>query len=135
MRRLSGSAIILATGNEGKIREYSGLLAGRVPRVISSADAGVPTPLETETSFEGNARLKATHAMRRSGLIALAEDSGLEVDALNNAPGVYTADWAEGPDGRDYQAAMERVWRMLEARQAPACRPREVSRSHLHRLD
>ena len=98
------------------------LLAGRAPRVISSAEAAILAPAETETSFEGNARLKATHAMRRSGLIALADDSGLEVEALNDAPGVYTADWAEGPNGRDYRAAMQRVWTRLEAQRAPAPR-------------
>ena len=122
MRRLSGSAIILATSNAGKIREYSSLLAGRSPRVITSAEAGVPAPAETGIDFESNAHLKATHAMRRSGLTALAEDSGLEVEALNNAPGVYTADWAEGPQGRDYRSAMERVWKLLESRLAPAPR-------------
>ena len=122
MRRLSGSAVILATGNAGKIREYHQLLAGRAPRVITSAEAGIPAPPETGIDFESNAHLKAAHAMRRSGLTALAEDSGLEVEALDNAPGVYTADWAEGPQGRDYRSAMERVWNLLESRQAPTPR-------------
>ncbi len=119
MRRLSGSAIVLATSNAGKIREYFALLAGWAPRIVTSADAGVPAPLETGSDFASNAHLKAAHAMRRSGLTALAEDSGLEVEALNNAPGVYTADWADGPAGRDYRSAMERVWNLLESQPAP----------------
>ena len=119
MRPLRGGRIVLATGNEGKIREYECLLKAYHIAAVSMKTLGIPSPPETENSFEGNARIKAVHAMRRSGLAALAEDSGLEVEALGNAPGVATADWAEGPDGRDYGSAMDRIWTELEDGKAP----------------
>ncbi len=119
MRTLRGSRVVLATGNEGKAREYAALLGKHLITVIPSDVIDIPAPPETENTFEGNARIKAEHAMRRTGLAALAEDSGLEVEALGNAPGVATADWAQGSDGRDYMSAMERIRAELEAAEAP----------------
>jgi XTP/dITP diphosphohydrolase len=79
--------------------------------LTSNADHGLPEPVETEDNFVGNARIKAHAAMRATGLPALADDSGIEIEALGGAPGVYTADWAETPQGRDFGMAMERAWR------------------------
>jgi XTP/dITP diphosphohydrolase len=76
-------------------------------------------PAETETTFAGNARIKAHAGAQASGLPTLADDSGMSVDALDGAPGIYTADWAETPDGRDFDMAMHRVWAMLETLSAP----------------
>ena len=87
--------------------------------VVGAAELGLPEPEETETTFAGNARLKAHAAARASGLVALADDSGLAVDALGGAPGVFTADWATTAQGRDFAVGMTRVWRELEAIRAP----------------
>ena len=85
----------------------------------SNADHGLPEPEETETTFVGNARIKAHAAAQATGLPALADDSGITIDGLGGAPGVYTADWAETPQGRDFGMAMERAWAELEAAKAP----------------
>ena len=82
-------------------------------------DFGLPEPEETETTFAGNARLKAHAAAQGSGHPALSDDSGLTIDALGGDPGVYTADWAETPDGRDFPMAMRKVHDLLEAGRAP----------------
>ena len=109
-RRLTDKRIVMATHNAGKARECAALLAGHAIDVVSAGELGLPVPEETESSFLGNARLKALAAARASGLPALADDSGFSVAALNGDPGVRTADWAEQPDGsRDYAAAMGRV--------------------------
>ena len=76
-------------------------------------------PEETETTFVGNARIKAHAAAKATGLPALSDDSGIEVEALGNAPGVYTADWAETPDGRDFMMAMTKTYNLLEQASAP----------------
>ena len=80
---------------------------------------GLPEPEETEATFVGNARIKAHAATLATGLPALADDSGIEVEALGGAPGVYTADWAMTPDGRDFVQAMTRTWAELETVLAP----------------
>lgn len=118
-RRFIGDRLLLATHNAGKLAEFVALLA--LPRVhIVSADAlGLPAPVETEESFLGNARLKAHAAVAASGLPSLADDSGLEVEALGGAPGVHTADWAEGPNGRDFVMAMNKLHQRLIAAGAP----------------
>ncbi len=95
------------------------LLAGFGVEVVSAGDLGLEVPEETESTFVGNARIKALAAVRVSGLPALADDSGISVDALGGAPGVYTADWAEVDGGRDFDLAMTRTWNELEAVQAP----------------
>lgn len=111
--------IVLASHNTGKLREIRALLDPYGMDVVSARELGLPEPDETETTFEGNARIKANAAAGGSGLVALADDSGIMVDALDGAPGVYTADWAETGEGRDFTVAMTRVWEKLEACAAP----------------
>jgi len=118
MPLLKGGRLVLASHNAGKLVEIADLLAPYGLTVISAAEFGVLEPEETETSFAGNARLKARHAADLTGLPALADDSGMVVDALGGAPGVRTAHWAETPNGRDYAMAMRKVWAKLEARNA-----------------
>jgi len=107
---------VVASHNPGKIREIADLLGPHAIKVLSAGELGIPEPEETETTFAGNARLKAMHSARASGRPALSDDSGLEVEALGGAPGVYSARWA-GP-GRDFAAAMARVERELAAKGA-----------------
>ena len=119
MRRFTGSELVVATHNRGKLEEIADLLSPYGIRLSSNADHGLPEPEETETTFAGNARIKARAAVAATGLPALADDSGIAIEALGGAPGVHTADWAETPDGRDFTMAMERAWRELEAVGAP----------------
>lgn len=118
-RRFSGDTLLVATHNSGKLEEIAALLRPFGVSVVTAGDKGLAAPEETETTFVGNARIKAHFAARETGLPALADDSGIEVDALDGAPGVYTADWAETPSGRDFVLAMTRTWRELEAANAP----------------
>ncbi|OJU12715.1 MAG: non-canonical purine NTP pyrophosphatase, RdgB/HAM1 family [Caulobacterales bacterium 68-7] len=106
LRLQPGERIIAATHNPGKAKELAALLEGQFT-VITAAEAGVPEPEETETTFTGNALLKARHAARVGGGVALADDSGFCVDALDGAPGVYSARWA-GPS-KDFTEAMQKV--------------------------
>jgi len=119
MRKFTESKLVFASHNQGKIREMGSLLIPFGIEVISVADLGFDEPEETEDTFVGNARIKAHFAVKSSGLPALSDDSGIAVDALDGAPGVYTADWAETPNGRDFPMAMEKVWSKLEALNAP----------------
>jgi XTP/dITP diphosphohydrolase len=107
-----GARIVAATHNPGKARELAALLEGRF-EVVAAGALGLPEPDETESTFVGNAVLKARAAADRSGLIALADDSGLSVRALDGAPGIYSARWA-GPD-KDFAVAMDKVRERLEA--------------------
>jgi XTP/dITP diphosphohydrolase len=111
--------LVVASHNAGKVREIRELLRPLGVETVSAAGLGLPEPDETETTFEGNARLKARAAAQASGLPALADDSGLTVAALCGAPGIYSARWAETPEGRDFGHAMKTVWRKLEAIAAP----------------
>ena len=111
----AGDRLLVATHNAGKLEEIADLLASYRVTVIGAAELGLPEPEETEKTFVGNARLKAHAAAKDSGLVALADDSGLAVDALGGAPGVFTADWATTAHGRDFAIGMNRVWRELEA--------------------
>lgn len=111
---------MLATHNAGKLAEMRALLAPFGVELTSSGELGLPVPEETEATFAGNARLKALSAAQASGLPALADDSGLAVDALGGAPGVHTADWG-GPD-RDWSLAMRRVHDALTGAGVPAAR-------------
>lgn len=122
MRRLTEKRIVLASHNKGKLREIAELLKPLGIEVVSAGDLGLEEPEETEDSFEGNARIKAHFAAKSAGLPALSDDSGLEVDALGGAPGVYTADWAETDGGRDFPMAMKKVQDLLDAQDAPAPR-------------
>lgn len=120
-RRFSGGRLVVATHNRGKLEEISALLAAFPVEVVSAADLGLPEPEETEETFVGNARIKAHAAAAASGLPALADDSGIEVDALGGAPGVRTADWAMLPEGgRDFGMAMRRTWTEIVAAGSPA---------------
>jgi XTP/dITP diphosphohydrolase len=119
-RRFPGGRLVVATHNRGKLAEIAALLAPFPAEVVSAADLGLLEPAETEKTFIGNARIKAHAAAAASGLPALADDSGIEVDALGGAPGVHTADWAEIPGGgRDFTRAMRRTWAELERARAP----------------
>jgi non-canonical purine NTP pyrophosphatase (RdgB/HAM1 family) len=115
----SGDRLLVATHNRGKLEEIADLLGPYGVSVVGAGELGLPEPEETETTFIGNARLKAHAAAKAAGMIALADDSGLAVDALDGAPGVFTADWATTAHGRDFAVGMERVWRELEAINAP----------------
>ena len=115
MRDLRGAEVLVATGNSGKMAEFSALLAPYGTRLRSLRDLALPEPDETEFSFIGNARLKALAGARASGLPTLADDSGLVVAGLAGSPGIYTADWAEGGNGRDFVRAMTLTWDLLAA--------------------
>ena len=107
-RRLEAGRLVFASHNPGKVREIADLLAPfPVIRVVSAADLALPEPEETGTTFAANAKLKALAAARASGHAALSDDSGLEVVALEGAPGVLSARWA-GPD-KDFARAMRRI--------------------------
>jgi XTP/dITP diphosphohydrolase len=110
----TGCTLVCATHNPGKAVEIAALLDGRFHLVTAGA-LGLPEPEETETTFVGNAILKARAAADASGLIAIADDSGLSCRALGGAPGVYSARWAETPEGRDFDLAMARLRREVEA--------------------
>lgn len=118
MRCFDGDKLVLASHNKGKLREITALLAPFGVEVISAGSLGFDEPEETEDTFAGNARIKAHYAAQKSGLPALSDDSGISVDALDGAPGVYTADWAETPQGRDFEMAMTKVWTLLEEKDA-----------------
>ncbi len=109
MRKFTGDTLLVATHNAGKLAEIASLLQPYGINVIGAAQRDLPEPDETETSFVGNARIKAHAAAAATGLPALSDDSGIEIDALNRAPGVYTADWAETPEGRDFAMAMTKA--------------------------
>lgn len=108
--------LVVASHNPGKIREIDDLIRPFGLEALSAGALGLPEPEETETTFAGNARLKAVAAARASGLPALSDDSGLEVGALDGAPGIYSARWA-GPT-KDFTAAMARVEQELASRGA-----------------
>ncbi|QYX57000.1 RdgB/HAM1 family non-canonical purine NTP pyrophosphatase [Roseovarius sp. SCSIO 43702] len=109
MRKFDEDRLLVATHNRGKLEEIDHLLERFDITIVGAGDLGLEEPEETETSFVGNARIKAHAASKATGLPALADDSGLCVDALDGAPGVYTADWAETPNGRDFSMAMQKV--------------------------
>lgn len=115
-RKLQPGKLVIASHNEGKVREIRALLEPYGIEPVSAGSLGIPEPEETGTSFVANAELKARFSADLSGMIALADDSGLCVDALNGDPGVYTANWAETPDGRDWNLAMQKVEDALRAK-------------------
>lgn len=119
MRKLDTKTIIVASHNAGKIREIHDLIGPLGFEAKSAADLKFEEPDETGTTYEENARIKALASARASGLPALSDDSGLAVDALGGAPGVYTANWAEREDGsRDFPMAMEKVEKALQEKGA-----------------
>ena len=119
MRKFSDDRLLVATHNAGKLEEIAHLLEPYGVSVVGAAEMQLGEPEETEDSFVGNARIKAHAAAKATGLPALADDSGLSIEALGGAPGVYTADWAETGSGRDFKLAMTRAWTELEAKAAP----------------
>jgi len=116
MKLTRGATLVLASHNKGKLREIAEFLAPFGLDVKSASALSLPEPEETESSFIGNALLKARTAAKASGFTALADDSGLVVAALDGAPGVYSARWA-GED-KNFLSAMERVERELLAKKA-----------------
>ena len=111
-----GPKLVIATHNEGKLREIRDLLAPFGIDCVGAAELDLPEPEETGVTFVDNAELKARASADLSGLPALADDSGLAVDALHGRPGIHTARWAEDEAGnRDFGKAMERVWSEVEA--------------------
>ncbi|ODN69666.1 non-canonical purine NTP pyrophosphatase [Methylobrevis pamukkalensis] len=111
-RRIDGRRLLVASHNSGKIRELDFLLGGLKMELVTAGELGLPEPAETGTTFVENARIKALAAATAAGEVALSDDSGLCVEALGGAPGVYTADWA-GPD-RDWDRAMRLVEEELQ---------------------
>ena len=117
IRRLKSGKLVIASHNAGKVREIGALLAEHGIDAVSAAELDLPEPEETGTTFVMNAELKARAAADLSGLPALADDSGLCVEALGGDPGVYTANWAEREDGsRDWHMAMCKVEDALAAK-------------------
>ena len=111
LKLIKGMRLVAATHNPGKAREIEALLDGNY-RIVTAGSLNLPEPDETESTFVGNAMLKARHAAEASGEVALADDSGLSVAALDGAPGVFSARWA-GP-GKDFDLAMKKVEERLE---------------------
>ena len=105
--------LLIATHNSGKLEEFKSILRTLDLELTSSKELNLPEPKEIENTFLGNARIKSRAACVYSNLPSMADDSGLEVHALDNQPGVYTADWAETGTGRDFKKAMEYLWSKL----------------------
>ncbi len=112
-RRFTDPALVVASHNAGKVREIRDLLVPFGVVTSSAGELGLPEPEETGTTFIANAELKALAAARGAGLPALADDSGMAVEALDGAPGIYSARWAG--EARDFAAAMARVEAALQA--------------------
>jgi XTP/dITP diphosphohydrolase len=113
--RSIGRKLVIATHNEGKLREMRELLEPLGIECVGAAELELPEPEETGVTFVDNADLKARAAADLSGLPALSDDSGLCIDALGGMPGIFSARWAEAREGsRDFGLAMERVWQALE---------------------
>ena len=116
-----GEKLVIATHNPGKLREIAELIEPLGISVVGAEELRLPEPEEIGNTFADNADLKAREAADLSGLPALADDSGLCVDALHGLPGIFSARWAEDADGnRDWNRAMEKVWREVEATEPDA---------------
>src|ERR1044071_9604606 len=114
-RRLTrGTKLVVASHNPGKVWEINQLIAPFGLAAISAAELGQAEPEETETTLAGNALLKARAAAEGSGLAALADDSGLQVDVLGGEPGIYSARWA-GPT-KDFSLAMQKLTDAVDAK-------------------
>src|SRR5580692_8165411 len=114
-RRIAGK-LVIATHKPGKLAEMRELLAPHGVTAISAGELGLGEPDETGKTFHANARIKAVAGAQAAQLPAFAEDSGLAVDALDGAPGIYSARWAGKP--ADFNAAMTRIERLLQERGA-----------------
>ena len=125
MRKLDTRTIVVASHNAGKIREIADLIGPFGFAAKSAAELNFIEPDETGTTFEENATIKALASAKAAGLPALSDDSGLVIDALDGAPGVYTANWAETADGtRDFAMAMRKVEDALQERGATTAQQR-----------
>lgn len=126
--RTAGAAttrLLVATTNPGKMREIAGILEGLPIAVLSLADvAAIPEPEETGATFAENARLKALYYHEATGLPSVADDSGLEIEALDGAPGVHSARW----EGTDYTVKFRKIYELLAARSALGSPARFVCR-------
>jgi XTP/dITP diphosphohydrolase len=114
-RRITGK-LVIATHNPGKLAEMRELLAPYGVEAVAAADLGLSEPEETGNSFQANALIKAVAAANETQLPAFADDSGLAVDALDGAPGIFSARWAGAT--KDFNAAMTRIERLLQERGA-----------------
>src|SRR5829696_9122892 len=110
-RRITGR-LVIATHNPGKLAEMRELLAPHGVEAVSAGELGLAEPEETGDTFRANAAIKAIAAAEATQLPAFADDSGLVVDALDGAPGIYSARWAG--EGKDFMAAMSRIERLLQ---------------------
>jgi XTP/dITP diphosphohydrolase len=119
---LPAGRLVLASHNQGKLAEFREILVPFGITLVSSGELGVPEPEETGNSFAANARLKAEATALAAGVPALADDSGIEIEALGGAPGIYSARWAG--EERDVRAAMARVENELREKGALAAPPR-----------
>lgn len=125
MRKLDTKTIVVASHNAGKIREIEDLIGPFGFSAKSAAELNFEEPDETGTTFEENATIKALSSAKASGLPALSDDSGIVIDALDGAPGVYTANWAETANGtRDFAMAMQKVETALAEKGATEAKDR-----------
>jgi XTP/dITP diphosphohydrolase len=119
-RKFGGGRLVVATHNPGKLREIAELLRPFNVEAISAGTLGLPEPEETGATFTENAELKALAAAKASGFPALADDSGICIDALGGAPGIYSARWAG--ENKDFKSAMTHVKSELDTRSVPEAR-------------
>jgi len=112
-RKFEGKEIVFASHNKGKIAEIKTMFASKGINVLSAADFNLESPEETEDTFLGNALIKAKYVAEQTGKPALADDSGFCVEALDGAPGVYSADWTETENGRDFVLGMNKVHNLM----------------------
>ena len=120
-----GSKLVVASHNAGKVREFADLLRPFELDVVSAAELGLPEPDETGATFVENPLLKSHSSAKISGLLALADDSGLAVEALGGEPGIYSARWA-GP-GKDFNVAMKKIEDALQACGATEAKDRRAA--------
>lgn len=120
-----GSKLVVASHNAGKVREFGDLLRPFQLDVVSAGDLELPEPEETGSTFVENSLLKSTACARASGLLSLADDSGLAVEALGGEPGIYSARWAG--ESKDFNVAMEKVEEALQARGATKAKDRRAA--------
>lgn len=113
-RKFDAEELVVASHNEGKLRELRELFGDRVKKLTNAADYGLDSPAETGTTFLENALLKAQYVAEKTGKVAISDDSGLCVAALDGAPGVYSADWAEEEGKpRDFAMAAQKIHRAM----------------------
>ncbi len=118
-----GRPLLIATTNPGKVREIEAILEGLPVALVTLRDCpGIPEPEETGTTFGENARLKARYYSQATGLVSVADDSGIEIDALDRAPGIHSARW----HGSDYEAKFRKIHELLRARGSTGSRARFV---------